>query len=187
MSWREVEAERRARARDNGAPDDQERERIIRVEEWRHEARTGIALREAREAMVLPDTPPTTRLSDELREVTDSPPLHIDRLCGQGHNIVVAAQWKAGKTTLAVARVRAEVDGVPFLGEFFRPRGRRHPAARGAAALRSDLLERYSWTQRTNGAGRARPCRCLRPGGAYWEDGVAISFACGHQRGEGAA
>jgi RecA-family ATPase len=113
---RQQEAEFRARR--NGQPDQAERERVIQMEEWRDEARTQIAQRKAREAMVLPDTPPTLRLSDELREVTGSPPLHIDGLCGQGHNVVVAAQWKAGKTTIAVERVRAEVDGTPFLGEF---------------------------------------------------------------------
>jgi AAA domain len=122
--FREQEAEFRdakqaeRRARDNGKPDDVERERVLKQEEWRHEARTQIAQREAREAMVLPDTPPTRRLSDELRETTVSPPLHIDQLCGQGHNTVLSAQWKAGKTTTTVARVRAEVDGTPFLGEF---------------------------------------------------------------------
>src|SRR5512132_4035708 len=38
----------RGGSRTGSKTDDQERDRVIRVEEWRHEARTGIALREAR-------------------------------------------------------------------------------------------------------------------------------------------
>jgi hypothetical protein len=52
-----------------------------------------------------------------------------------------------------------------------------------AVALAADLLEHYSSAQPTRGSVRARSCRCLRPGVAYWEDGVAICFACGHERG----
>jgi hypothetical protein len=52
-----------------------------------------------------------------------------------------------------------------------------------ADALAADLLERCSWSTRTNGALRPRPCRCVRPGAVYSEDGAAICVACGHERG----
>jgi AAA domain len=68
--------------------------------------------------MTLPATAAERSLDDRLRESPEPVPFHIDDLARRHHNVVVAAQYKTGKTTLAVERVRAEVDGLPFLDSF---------------------------------------------------------------------
>lgn len=42
----------------------------------------------------------------------------VEQLAEHGHNVLLAAQFKAGKTTLLLNLVRAMVDDVPFLGRF---------------------------------------------------------------------
>lgn len=42
----------------------------------------------------------------------------VEELAGRDHNVLLAAQYKAGKTTLILNLVRAMVDGEPFLGRF---------------------------------------------------------------------
>lgn len=42
----------------------------------------------------------------------------IAKLLKRGHRVLLAAQYKAGKTTLVINLVRSLVDGVPFLGAY---------------------------------------------------------------------
>ena len=97
---------------------DTERDKIVRQEKYRHEARSEIAQDEARAAMTLPETPSDRSLDERLRDSPEPVPYHIEGLARRRHNVVVAAQYKTGKTSLAVERVRAEVDGLPFLDSF---------------------------------------------------------------------
>jgi len=78
-----------------------------------HEARRRF---EAMKAGQLPD-PALTRLSDLLAEPITAPVYRVDRLWTSGGNIVLAAQRKAGKTTLTGNLIRSLVDGDAFLGE----------------------------------------------------------------------
>ena len=62
--------------------------------------------------------PSLTRL-DEFLAVEDEPEVHrVERLWPVGGRVVLAAQYKAGKTTLRDNLVRSLVDGGPFLGHF---------------------------------------------------------------------
>lgn len=67
-------------------------------------------------AGVLPD-PHTTGLSDLLAEPDDGPVYRISELWPTGGNVVLAAQRKAGKTTVIGNLVRCLADGDAFLGE----------------------------------------------------------------------
>jgi hypothetical protein len=58
----------------------------------------------------------------------------IARLHTRGSNTVIAAQYKAGKTTLMANLVQAYADGVPFLGEFAM-----NPGPGGIAYLNYEL------------------------------------------------
>jgi hypothetical protein len=112
----EVEGERREEPRSQGVDD--ERDRIIRHERFRYEARREIAQDEARAAMSVPATPPERSLDDRLRASTGPVTYDIDELVREHHNVATSALYKTGKTGLAVERARAEVDGVPFLDHF---------------------------------------------------------------------
>ncbi len=60
----------------------------------------------------------TLTLAQEL-EIPDEPVTYrIDRLLPTGGNAILAAQFKAGKTTLCNDLVRSLADGQPFLGRF---------------------------------------------------------------------
>lgn len=68
-----------------------------------------------------PFEPPTYRanLADDLAELTDEElPYTVGRLLPVGGNATVAAQFKAGKTTLLLNLIRAAADGGRFLGAF---------------------------------------------------------------------
>jgi AAA domain len=98
-------------ARDRRLELETERE-LIRLEA-REEARRQLA---ARDAAQLP-APTITSLAELLAEPDDAPVYRIDRLWPTGGNVILAAQRKAGKTTLAGSLIRCLADGDPFLAE----------------------------------------------------------------------
>lgn len=57
-------------------------------------------------------------LTEELAQPDDGPNWRIKGLLGVGHNAIVVAKRKAGKTTLIGNLVRSVVDGESFLGRF---------------------------------------------------------------------
>jgi hypothetical protein len=146
--------------------DAHERDKIVRIERYRHEARSEIAVEEAREAMTLPATAAERSLDDRLRESPEPVPFHIDDLARRHNNVVVAAQYKTGKTSLAVERVRAEVDGLPFLDSFATKR------IDGNVGFWNTSSRRATWTTTSATSGsptarrsrsrtsRASGCRC---------------------------
>lgn len=71
------------------------------------------------------ERPGVVALRDFL--AVDDPAVHyrVDRLWPVGGRIVVAAQWKAGKTTLGGNLLRALADGAPFLDTFGTQRASR--------------------------------------------------------------
>src|SRR6476620_9729240 len=83
-------------------------------------------IRIAREARAIVDAearppvvyPPVTSLAELLDEPDEVVNYRIDQVAPKQGNIILAAQWKAGKTTLVDNLVRSLVDGDPFLGRF---------------------------------------------------------------------
>jgi hypothetical protein len=65
-----------------------------------------------------PAIPPIRPLSALLAEPDEATAYCIDGLMPTDSRILVAAQWKAGKSTLAANVIRSLVDGTPFLGRF---------------------------------------------------------------------
>jgi hypothetical protein len=65
-------------------------------------------------------TPPADygSLADELAMPDDDPQWRVQGLLGVGHNAIVVAGRKAGKTTLVGNLARSYADGKPFLGQF---------------------------------------------------------------------
>lgn len=61
--------------------------------------------------------PEMTALADLLAEPDEEPIYRIQGLWPQGGNVVVSAQYKAGKTTLVGNVVRCLADGEPFLAD----------------------------------------------------------------------
>lgn len=64
------------------------------------------------------ERPTLIRLTDFLAVADDQAQYRVDRVWPVGGRAVLAAQYKAGKTTLRNNLVRSLVDGDPFLGEF---------------------------------------------------------------------
>lgn len=62
--------------------------------------------------------PPPVSLGELLAEPDDSADYRIDRLLPTGGRAVLAAQYKAGKSTLVGNLLRSLADGDPFLDEF---------------------------------------------------------------------
>lgn len=87
--------------------------------------------REARRRLDAEEHPPTelpaVRPLSALLAEPDAPTAYrIDKVMPAGSRIMLSAQFKAGKSTLAANVIRALVDGEPFLGEFVvRDRARR--------------------------------------------------------------
>lgn len=80
------------------------------------EARTQLAGEEAAKSWRPP--PGLGSLTDELA-LPDEPVTYlVDEIMPVGANVVLTAQFKAGKTTLTNDLVRCLVDGVPFLGRY---------------------------------------------------------------------
>jgi hypothetical protein len=63
-----------------------------------------------------PELPPLVRLDEFLATPDEDLAYRIDRLCPAGGRIILAAAWKAGKTTLLGNLIRSLVDAQPFLG-----------------------------------------------------------------------
>jgi hypothetical protein len=80
----------------------------------RDDARLRFAAERAGE-LVLPDLIP---LDEFLARPLPSATHLVDTLWPRGGNVILAAQWKAGKTTLRDNLLRALVDAEPFLGRF---------------------------------------------------------------------
>jgi len=62
--------------------------------------------------------PPVTPLSTLLDEPDEQAAYRIDKVAPKQGNIILAAQYKAGKTILGGNLIRSLVDGEPFLGKF---------------------------------------------------------------------
>ncbi|MCF7550491.1 AAA family ATPase [Pseudonocardia sp. WMMC193] len=65
-----------------------------------------------------PPVPPMVRLREFLDEDDDPVRYRIDQLQPVGARIMLSAQYKAGKTTLAGNYLRCLADGEPFLGRY---------------------------------------------------------------------
>lgn len=62
--------------------------------------------------------PPVTSLAELLDQPDDTAHYRIDQVAPKQGNIILSAQFKAGKTTLVNNLVRSLVDSDPFLGRF---------------------------------------------------------------------
>lgn len=76
----------------------------------------GVVL--ANESLAAWRTPPSWRLDDLLTAPDEPIVWTVDQLMPEGSNVVINAQFKAGKTTLLVNLIRSLADGKPFLGTF---------------------------------------------------------------------
>jgi hypothetical protein len=96
--------------------------RGIRIAEEAETMRVRLAARELvdREHASALFQPPEFRpsLADDLVVTPESPPETIAGVHLTGANALIAAQYKAGKSTLGLNLIRSLVDGVPFLGAF---------------------------------------------------------------------
>ena len=97
------------------------------------------------EAAKLPagDPPEQIMLADMLDEEDEDAQYRIDGLLPAGGNVILAAQYKAGKSTLIGNLIRSLVDGEPFLGRF--PVQQVHPSdhltVRGSVLLIDNELD----------------------------------------------
>jgi hypothetical protein len=103
---------------DENPPDVDWREHAIEIELDKLRIRTEARRRlddESRESIAYPAVTPLNDLLDE----SDEPVCYrIDQVAPKQGNIILAAQYKAGKTTLRDNTIRALVDDDPFLGKF---------------------------------------------------------------------
>lgn len=90
------------------------------VEAYARDIRLREAAREKvrRETEIVVGIPAPTRLDDLLAEPDEAATYRVDGLMPTGGNIVLAAQYKAGKSTAVGNLARCLVDGEPFLGAF---------------------------------------------------------------------
>ncbi|WP_234928934.1 bifunctional DNA primase/polymerase [Mycobacteroides abscessus] len=94
------------------------RERAVQIELDKLRVRADARRRFEAETRPLSAFPPVTPL-DEFLAQPDSPTAYrIDRIAPVGGRVVLAAQFKAGKTTLIGNAIRSLADGEPFLGAF---------------------------------------------------------------------
>lgn len=105
----------------NPAVEDQIRTETLKVQ-IRDEARRRVR----RQTHGTPDPPALISLGDFLAIPDPPQDYRIEGLWPAGGRVVLAAQFKAGKTTFTANLVRALADGEPFLGRFLvhRPQGR---------------------------------------------------------------
>jgi sugar phosphate isomerase/epimerase len=85
------------------------------------------AKRRVRRERTAAQQPPSFVTLDEFLAVEDDPQRYrVEQLWPVGGRVMLAAQFKSGKTTLVGNLVRSLVDGAPFLGRFLthRPDGR---------------------------------------------------------------
>jgi hypothetical protein len=103
------DAEQAKHERDSAQREEKVREELARLD-IRQEAR-------ARLGSAAWEPPPSTLdLSDELAIPDPEIRWAVEELLPAGGNAVLAAQYKAGKTTLTINLVKALADGLPFLG-----------------------------------------------------------------------
>lgn len=92
------------------------------VEQWQRrlsELRNLDAKQWARHTMFATEwsPPEVTTMGTFLRQRPSEEPQLVDTLIGAKHNVLLAAQYKAGKTTLALNLVKSLVHGEDFLGQ----------------------------------------------------------------------
>lgn len=92
--------------------------RMVTEEANRMRARRDARRLVDREEAALANVPPLVRLDEFLRRPLPPVTHCVDQLWPTGGNVLLAAQWKAGKTTLRDNLLRSMVDGEPFLGRF---------------------------------------------------------------------
>lgn len=80
----------------------------------RNDARDALTREKADAAFERP--PYRTSLVEEFLEPVEAPAARITRLSFVGHNVLLAAKAKAGKSTLILSLIRSLADGDPFLG-----------------------------------------------------------------------
>lgn len=92
----------------------------LEVVERAHDMRITDAARRllAREQLGNPPRPQLVRLDDFLAQPDTDPTYRIDRVWPTGGRVLLAAQAKAGKTTLLGNAIRSLVDGDRFLGRY---------------------------------------------------------------------
>jgi hypothetical protein len=93
-------------------------ERIKVTERARLEARAEFQRDQAAAAMRLPNGEDSRTLAELLQDNPEPTPQRIDRLFGRGHNFVLGAKYKSGKTTTTAHVAKAMIDGGQALGEF---------------------------------------------------------------------
>jgi hypothetical protein len=79
------------------------------------EARKRLA---AEKAAAAPQPPPIVRLDEFLAQADDDTPDRIDDVLPMHGNVMLAAQFKAGKTTVRDNLTRSLADGIDFLGRY---------------------------------------------------------------------
>ncbi len=72
----------------------------------------------AEDAVAAGDRLEFTSLTDMLSEPDVDEPYVIDQLLSESGKVLLAAQYKAGKTTMVANLLRSLADGTPFLGRF---------------------------------------------------------------------
>ena len=117
------------------AADDAQFAELVAKEQLKTRVRQAAATAEATRLWRSPlrgtDFGPLSELQARPRT---SPRYLVDGLMGWGHNVVVAAQYKTGKTTLAGNLAQALTDELPFLG-----RTTRLPAEAGVAWWNAEM------------------------------------------------
>ena len=88
------------------------------IENRKNMLRVDGAARDELAAELAPPIPASFSGAEFLAQPDDLPACRIDGLWPMGGNVVLAAQFKAGKTTLRDNLIRCLVDGIPFLGRY---------------------------------------------------------------------
>lgn len=95
--------------------DEHETRGLVRKAKLRAEAERIVKLESAPPATARPQLTPLPVL---LSEPDTDPEYRIDGLFPTGGNVMLAAQYKAGKSTLTGNLIRSLADGTPFLGRY---------------------------------------------------------------------
>jgi hypothetical protein len=106
------------KAQTNGAPSEFDPSWEARIKSRVEQLRLETEARRAFKAEQRQTVSPPITLTTFLAQPDNEPQYRIDRLLPTGGRAMLAAQYKAGKTTLRDNLIRALVDGKPFLGEF---------------------------------------------------------------------
>jgi hypothetical protein len=98
--------------KDDAKTDAREAARIKKQERWRRAARKELDAEERGPRPV----PPILSLRERLEKIREPIAWRIEGFQKVGQKILLAAQFKAGKTTLVINLVKALLDNAPFLG-----------------------------------------------------------------------